>query len=98
MSRFVDTPPAEMHAVFRATEGTGVDAFLLFDIAKEPYSVVFSKRFLDAQGIEIEKAYTLKNCLRFLVKEEDSRLLCLLDYLPDGEQQSVRRQRNDELI
>ena len=94
----INIPPSEIDMYGTAAEGMLEVPDVVRDVLKIIRMVCFTQRLQDRIGVEIEKADSLEDILRLIAQNHDGAVVCVFDYLPEGDEEAVRRQSKDLLI
>ena len=94
----INIPPSEIDMYRTAADGMREVPAVVRDVLKIVRMVCLTQRLQDRIGVDIEKADSLEDILRLIVQNHDSAVVCVFDYLPEGDEEAVRRQSKDLLI
>lgn len=98
MNYLIDTETGNVNDEVGSAERAAQNSDVFGNLRDILLSIGFTQRLVDALGIDIEEDSSLDDVLRQIMKKDDSRILCLFDHFPQGDEQPIWWKRHHQVI
>jgi YD repeat-containing protein len=95
MRGILDSSPSEMGDKISSSERVSEDPDFVSDLVENCLAIV---KLIDRLGFYVEENITIGNTLNIIMEKDRDGVSCTFEYFPDGNKQSIRRQRDNEEI